>query len=236
MSTVTAPEGYTVCRTSTRFEVINAGDTCIWNDMHLRKVSAAHAVEVGAPADRQSQYFVGHRSEVWQTFKRADIALQSNEPAANTASVWRAPVELVSVALGSEISETAPRFESRQSIRLTILPGIEHEAQILRHHQDDMWHVEATISGRRFHFIAFEDQIITMQRYLVTGLSRCGVADDGSFGFTPQAVVVEAHDAVEARRLAKSVHNDYYQIVTCMRMAQQFVPEFFDDEGKVAFY
>jgi hypothetical protein len=238
MSTVTAPEGYTVCRTSTRFEVINAGDTCVWNDMHLRKVSAAHAVEVNAPADRQSQYFVGHRSEVWQTFKRADTALQSNELAAITATEWRAPVELVSVALVSEISETELPFEPCEAVRLIILPRIDHEAEIVAHDGDGRWRVNATINGHTFEFIVFEHQIVKMQSYLVTGFQRLGVPDDGTFAILPKTDLILAHTPARAQELAKALHDSFYQIVTCMRMPQhfKFEPEFYAENGEMEFH
>jgi hypothetical protein len=293
MSTLTAPEGYTVCRTSTRFEVINDGDTCVWNDMHLRKVSAAHAVEVGAPADRQGQYFVGHRTEVWQTFgQSAATSNVASKPATPEGyNVDSSPIEYSCLNVGdtfingvqhmikrddhhagiigyensgtytvsvgrrvwqtfkhadlswatpvsvSEISEPTPQFEPGDSIRLAILPRIDHEAEIISHDGENRWHVAAKVNGQRFDFIVFEHQIVKMQRYLVTGLSRLGVADGGEFAFTPQSAIVEAHTAVEARKLAKALHNDYYQIVTCMLMpATHFEPEYYDDEGVVAFY
>lgn len=224
MSTVenkpAAPHGYTVCRTSIEFRSLNVGDTFVHEDAHMRKVDDHYAVIVAGALG--ARYPMTTTREVWQTFDLVKAACAWSSPTLNSAD--------------SEISESEPQFEAGQSIRLTILPGIDHEAEIQRYHQDNLWRVGAKINGQLFYFIVSEDQIVTMQRYLVTGISRLGVTNGGSFAFTPQAVIVEAHDAMKARELAKSLHNDYYQIVTCMRMTHSFEPEFYDDNGEAAFY
>jgi hypothetical protein len=172
---LTAPKGHTLAGQDVQFGDLPTLATFTHKGTHYRKVAASDALLVG-PVAGYCVFASG--VQVRQTFPTGSEISEQDK--------------------GSPVVEPNLKFEPCESIRLTILNGIPHEAEIVEHDRNGKWKVEAIINGTKFAFIVYEDQIIKSRQWLVSGYCvrhegfSAGAYLQSWHGFTPQDVVDRA--------------------------------------------
>jgi hypothetical protein len=157
---IPAPVGYALAKRMP-FDDIATNNTFVSAGIHYRKVSEYSAHRMSSAA------FV-------TPFEREQQVIQT-----------------LPLPPASEISEERElRFEPCEMIRLTILPGIGHTAEIVSYQGNEQWRVNAKINGGQFEFIVFEHQIVKAASYVVTGVLYRGECEDGAAAIEP---VVESY-------------------------------------------